>query len=100
MRCGGGGFVIGADESCGGFRYGLSERFVRSRVENEIRRDSERHGALSGSLEISNSRVLEFWVKCGEKTYGRSFRFLRGLVEGEEDKRSGLGVMRWRVVIG
>jgi hypothetical protein len=51
-------------------------------------------------LEISNSRVLEFWVKCGEKTYGRSFRFLRGLVEGEEDKRSGLGVMRWRVVIG
>jgi hypothetical protein len=68
LRCGGGGFVIGADESCGGFRYGLSERFVRSRVENEIRRDSERHGALSGSLEISNSRVLEFWVKCGEKT--------------------------------
>jgi len=78
----------------------LSERFVRSRVENEIRWDSERHGALSGSWEISNSRVLEFWVKCGEKTYGRSFRFLRRLVEGEEDKRSGLVVMRWRVVIG
>lgn len=56
--------------------------------------------ALFGFLEVSNSRVLDLWRKCGERTYGRSFRFLRRLVEVEEDKRRGLVVMRWRVVIG
>ena len=65
------GFVIGADESRGGFRQGLSERFVGSRVENEVRRDRERHG-FSGF----GTRWREVWRRSTEELRDESFRFL------------------------
>lgn len=83
----------------------MSERFVRSRVENKIRWDRERHRAFA------SSRILGFdfggvWGKCGEeRTYGvcgkqrdEIWILRKRLVE--EDKRRGLVVMRWRVFIG